>query len=61
METWNYNTIKYEGDFEEGQKTGKGKFEFNKNYYEGDFVDGQFHGIGEYYFNDDGRIYEGEF
>lgn len=33
VETWNYNTIKYEGDFVQGQKTGKGRFEFDNNYY----------------------------
>ena len=40
IETWNYNTIKYEGNFVEAKKTGKGRFEFDGNYYEGDFIDG---------------------
>lgn len=40
VETWNYNTIRYEGEFREGKKTGTGRFEFDNNYYEGDFVDG---------------------
>ena len=44
VETWNYNTIKYEGTFVEAKKTGKGRFEFDGNYYEGDFADGQFEG-----------------
>ncbi len=39
-ETWDYNTICYEGDFKEGQKTGKGKFDFEGNSYEGDFING---------------------
>lgn len=37
VETWNNDSVKYEGDFAEGKKTGKGRFEFNDNYYEGDF------------------------
>lgn len=32
--------IKYEGDFINAKKTGKGRFEFEGNYYEGDFVEG---------------------
>jgi hypothetical protein len=40
VETWNYGSIKYEGEFDEGKKTGKGRFEFDGNYYEGDFADG---------------------
>jgi len=44
-ETWNDNgTMKYEGDFVEGAKTGVGKFEYQGSVYEGDFVDGKFHG-----------------
>lgn len=43
-ETWNSNTVKYEGDFAEGKKTGHGRFEFNGNYYEGQFKDGTFDG-----------------
>ena len=27
-ESWNYNKIKFTGDFIEGKKTGKGRFEF---------------------------------
>lgn len=61
VETWNYGAIKYEGEFVEGKKTGKGKFSFDGNYYEGDFVDGQFDGDGKYYFADSGKIYEGDF
>lgn len=43
-ETWNYKQIKYEGNFIEAQKTGKGRFDFDGNYYEGDFVEDQFEG-----------------
>lgn len=60
-ETWNFGAIKYEGEFVEAKKTGKGRFEFDGNYYEGDFVDGQFEGQGKYYFADTGKIYHGEF
>lgn len=60
-EQWNYNQIVYTGDFVDGQKTGKGKFEFDGNVYEGDFVDGKFHGKGKYYFSESGKIYEGKF
>jgi hypothetical protein len=51
----------YSGDFVDGQKTGKGKFEFDGNMYQGDFVDGKFHGKGKYYFAESGKIYEGDF
>jgi hypothetical protein len=60
-EQWNYNQIIYTGDFVDGQKTGKGKFEFDGNMYTGDFVDGKFHGKGKYYFAESGKIYEGDF
>lgn len=62
IESWTDNgTMRYEGDFLTGKKTGKGKFEFEGSFYEGDFVDGQFHGQGKYYFADSGKIYKGEF
>lgn len=51
-EEWNYNKVKYTGDFLNGKKTGKGKFEFEGNVYEGDFLDGMFHGNGKYKFAD---------
>ena len=38
LELWDFNSIKYEGDFDQGQKTGKGKFEFEGSTYEGDFL-----------------------
>lgn len=40
LETWDYNRIMYKGDFINGKKTGKGKFEFEGSTYTGDFVDG---------------------
>ena len=61
VESWNYNLIKYSGDFIEGKKSGKGRFEFETGYYEGDFVDGKFQGQGKYYFADTGKMYEGQF
>ena len=51
----------YNGDYKNGEKTGKGKFECDGSIYEGDFVDGKFHGHGKYYFADSGKIYKGEF
>lgn len=39
-EEWRYNKIVYTGDFVKGQKTGKGKFEFDGNLYEGEFLEG---------------------
>jgi len=58
---WNRGQIVYIGDFVNGQKTGKGKFEFDGSSYEGDFVEGKFHGKGKYYFADSGKTYEGDF
>ena len=58
---WNKGQIVYTGDFVDGKKTGKGRFEFDGSHYEGDFVDGKFHGKGKYYFADSGKIYEGDF
>lgn len=40
IELWDYNKIKYDGDFVEGKKTGKGRFEFEGSTYDGDFVEG---------------------
>lgn len=39
-EQWNFNKIIYTGDFVEGKKTGKARFEFEGNFYEGDFLEG---------------------
>jgi hypothetical protein len=59
LELWDFNSIKYVGDFDQGQKTGKGKFEFEGSTFEGDFLQGQFHGQGKYYFADSGKVYIG--
>lgn len=32
--------MKYTGMFDNGKKTGTGRFEFEGSYYEGDFVEG---------------------
>lgn len=62
VETWaDKGSMRYEGDFLEGNKTGKGKFEFEDSFYDGDFVDGQFHGEGKYFFADSGKIFKGTF
>jgi hypothetical protein len=29
IETWNNNSVRYEGDFFEGKKTGNGRFDFD--------------------------------
>lgn len=51
----------YEGDFVNGQRTGKGKFTWNNgDVYEGDFVDGKRHGKGKYTWAR-GTVYEGDF
>ena len=60
-ESWNFNKIKFIGDFVYGKKTGRGHFVFDGGFYEGDFIDGQFHGSGKYYFAETGKLYEGEF
>ena len=44
IELWDYNKIKYIGQFINGKKTGKGKFEYEGSTYDGDFLDGQFNG-----------------
>jgi hypothetical protein len=41
-EEWDFGKISYVGDFNNGQKTGKGSLSFNGSKYEGDFVDGKF-------------------
>lgn len=62
VEVWNNNEFKYTGTFENGQKSGEGRFEqLDGSYYQGQFKDGGFEGHGVYYFADDGSIYEGEF
>jgi hypothetical protein len=52
---------RYEGDFVDGKRTGKGTFTWaNGNRYEGDFVDGKLHGKGTFV-DVDGNRYEGDF
>jgi hypothetical protein len=61
-ETWSDNgTMKYDGQYQQGSKTGKGKFEYEGSVYDGDFIDGKFHGQGKYFFADSGKIYRGKF
>ena len=60
-ESWNYNKIRFSGEFNMGKKTGVGRFDFEGGFYDGEFLDGQFHGTGKYYFADTGKVYEGEF
>ena len=51
----------YEGEFTNGQLTGKGFYHWGNNCtYEGDFLDGQMHGKGIYKWPD-GNEYEGDY
>lgn len=60
-ESWNSGASKYTGEYYEGVRTGKGKYQHNGNSYEGDFEKGLYHGQGKYYFADSGRVYQGQF
>lgn len=52
---------RYEGDFLEGQRTGKGRYEYAAGgFYEGEFVNGQFQGEGMFKAAQ-GHRYEGTF
>ena len=61
------NNDVYDGEFDNGKKSGFGTYFFNGGQfagtiYIGDFKDEKFHGYGTYYFgNDLGRIYMGQF
>ena len=44
--TWESGAKKYEGDFLQSKRTGKGVYDSAKIHYEGDFIDGKFHGEG---------------
>ena len=68
VETWQeagldnqLSTMRYNGDYINGAKTGRGRFECDGSTYDGEFKDGKFHGEGKYYFADSGRIYKGIF
>jgi hypothetical protein len=61
VESWNRGTHVYNGDFEDGARSGKGKYQHDGNVYEGDFERGVYHGHGKYYYADTGRVYEGQF
>ena len=58
---YNNNSESYEGDFKNGEITGKGFYIWkNKHTYLGDFFCGKMHGKGVYKWPD-GNIYEGEY
>ena len=58
---YNNNSESYEGDFKNGDITGKGFYIWkNKHTYLGDFLRGKMHGKGIYK-SPDGNIYEGEY
>jgi len=59
---WNMGEEMYEGDFDQGERTGKGKFT-NKNgdVYQGDFVKGQWTGKGKYFIAASKTLYDGQF
>ena len=57
----NFSNGRYEGDFINGERTGRGTFYWNDgSRYEGDFLKGKRHGYGNYYWNN-GNRYEGDF
>lgn len=46
---YNNNINQYEGEFFEGEITGKGVYKYaNSSIYEGDFLNGEKHGEGEF-------------
>lgn len=58
---YNNNSESYEGDFKNGDITGKGFYIWkNKHTYLGDFLRGKMHGKGIYKWPD-GNVYEGEY
>ena len=58
---YNNNSESYEGDFKNGDITGKGFYIWkNKHTYLGDFLRGKMHGKGLYKWPD-GNVYEGEY
>lgn len=60
VERWLSNDSKYEGDFVDSKKNGRGRYEWaDGSYYEGTFFDGVFEGHGVYYFADLQKTYTG--
>ena len=61
-ETWDFGKISYTGNFYKGQKTGRGRFEWeNGSYYEGEFENGNFNGWGVQFNAESQETYEGNF
>ena len=61
-ETWEFGKIKFQGQYVNGTKNGKGRYEWSDgSYYDGMFVNGSFSGQGTYYFADTERTYIGQF
>jgi len=55
-----YLRVKYEGDWRDGKKSGKGKLSwFVGDFYEGDWLEGKRHGFGVFSWADGAR-FEGE-
>ena len=55
-----YDNGRFEGDFINGKKTGRGTYYFNNgDRYEGNFINGERTGKGTYYFNN-GNTYKGD-
>lgn len=48
---WDFGKCSYEGDFENGQRTGEGVYKKGIETYTGSVKDGQFHGDGTYVFD----------
>ena len=56
-----FGKVKFEGNYINGIKTGKGKFEYYGDTFVGEFVNGKYHGIGSYFFLLSGKTYTGKF
>lgn len=62
MELFKFGSVRYEGEYRDGAKTGQGKFTTASGHiYEGAFLDGKFHGWGQYFNADKKRTYVGTF
>ena len=60
MESWP-DGAKYEGDYIDGKKEGKGKLTFaDGSYYEGEFKENKRNGYGKRFIKGNTLIYEGE-